>query len=397
MAAAKTHKILMVTREQEADRKYGLGRSIMALNRPLVANGFDLRYVCQSDLSASNIASRARFLGCLIRFPFIRKSPESCALIWAWGERLHMGFFAAKLAVNEGYRYVHMHDPWIAVGYLLYMLSHPSKRVHRWGVTQHGFGSYARAARVDGLKQGPFAQWVLKSIEYLVLKRAAWVITPTRLAMCQLMTDLKLDSVPAHWHVIPHARPDVAQIDKLEARKLLHWGKDDIVVVGVGRVVPLKRFDRLLKACNDLAQRYRHLRLVILGDGDIDPLLVQARNGELRHRFSIYSTSDTSLYLGAADIYVSTSISESFGLANLEALCAGLPAICTAAAAVPEVVGEGAYLINQDCAQLEFCLAKFIEDERLRRYWAERGKRHVAQWPDGDHVAAAYADVYLQS
>jgi glycosyltransferase involved in cell wall biosynthesis len=99
-------------------------------------------------------------------------------------------------------------------------------------------------------------------------------------------------------------------------------------------------------------------------------------------------------YLHGADIYASASSTESFGLANLEALCAGLPAICSAVGGVPEVMGDGAWLVPNDVASIAGALSALIADIALRRSWTERALARAAKWPAQESIANQYLDIY---
>ncbi|MEO7106813.1 MAG: glycosyltransferase, partial [Rhodoferax sp.] len=121
---------------------------------------------------------------------------------------------------------------------------------------------------------------------------------------------------PVHWHVISHAAPSMERLDRQVACQLLGWSLHDIHVLGVGRLVPLKRFDLLVQACANLARLYPTLHLHLLGDGDRWLMQQLADAAGFGDRIHFAAVDDVSPYYAAADIYVSTSVTESFGLAN---------------------------------------------------------------------------------
>jgi glycosyltransferase involved in cell wall biosynthesis len=96
----------------------------------------------------------------------------------------------------------------------------------------------------------------------------------------------------------------------------------------------------------------------------------------------------------AADIYISASSTESFGMANLEALCAGLPSICSAVGGVPEVVGDGAWLVANDIEPLAGALAALKDDAALRDSWSRLASDRAASWPTPEQVAQRYVAIY---
>lgn len=120
----------------------------------------------------------------------------------------------------------------------------------------------------------------------------------------------------------------------------------------------------------------------------------QADAAGFGHRLHFAATDDVTPYLYAADCYVSTSSTESFGLANLEALAAGLPTVCTAVGGVPEVMAEGAWLIPGSAAVLARVLDTLLSEESTRQAWAHRAQAQAARWPDLTQITEAYAALY---
>jgi glycosyltransferase involved in cell wall biosynthesis len=309
-------------------------------------------------------------------------------------ERVQMGWFAARTAQDEGYTAVHLHDPWLGFGFWLGKIR-LSMRIVRWGVTEHGFGCYSRATHDDGLVQGPRLQRWLRRLEAFVLRQADWVTAPTQLAVDQLARDLALPFNPRHWHAISHAAPDMALMDKATACHFLGWSQSDLHVLGVGRLVPLKRFDLLVAACARLCSRYPALHLHLLGDGDSAGLQKVADAAGFGGRIHFAVVDDVRPYYAAADVYVSMSATESFGLANLEALFAGLPNICTAVGGVPEVMGLGALLIPVDQGVLEAALEELLSQPLQRQALSARAIAQARHVPDLETVVNQYVQLYF--
>lgn len=387
-------RVLMVTRESGEDRRYGLGRSLAPVLAALADSGIHVRYFCAEDVSADALDRRQQRVDRLSRLPFIRSRPNRVDLVRAWSERLHIGFVAADLARREAYTHVHAHDPWLACGVAVGLHWHRARSI-RWGLTQHGFGSYSRATHDDGLAQGAAMQGWLRRVERAITTRSQWVTAPTQAALTQVARDLAFPAVPSHWRHVPHAKPPVAAptaAQRQSARATFGWDENDLVVLAVGRIVPLKCFDSVLRAC--AAQPDRRVHLQILGGGDASGLQALAPELGFAGRLRVNSAQDVAPYFHAADVYMSASSTESFGLANLEALCAGLPAICSAVGGVPEVVGDGAWLVPNEVATLTRALAALAGDAALRRTWTERALARAAQWPLAKEIAEKYVAIY---
>ena len=383
-------RILQVTREVLADRRYGLGKSLHPIVGELTLLGHATRYLTRDDLGAPQIA-RFNFLVKMIDSSVF--SPSFKGVLRALLERIQMGYFSMSIADRDGYSHVHAHDPWIGLGVLFGAWRHKSSEI-RWGITQHGHGSYARATLEEGLAQSEFVHRALIRLERWILKQASWVALPTRLSADALVRDLSMVGIPQHWHVVTHSLPFVVDGPAVLSRTQLGWGEDDFVVLAVGRLVPVKRFDLLVNVCASLAKTYPNIRLQILGEGDKAALFRIAEILGFSERLSIASTDDVYDYYLSADMYVSTSCSESFGLANLEALCAGLPSLLSSVGGVPEVAGTGGWLINCNHESLSSAISSLIDSAQLRSFWRKQATDRVASWPSRKDIASQYVSIY---
>lgn len=390
---ASALNVLMVTRELSDDRRYGLGRSLTPVVQALRSKGWQVRYLCQDDLPDSAKAGRARWLTWLGKLPGFAGVPNRQLMLGALAERLQMGWFAAQTARGEGFTSVQLHDPWLACGFHLGMKVLGLRGV-RWGVAEHGFGCYSRATHEDGLTQGPRAQRWLRRLEAATLASAHWVTAPTQLSLDQLARDLALPANPRHWQTIPHAAPQMVLPSRQQARCSLGWNEHDLYVLGVGRFAPLKRFDLLVDSWVGLAGRYRNLHLQLLGGVVAQNFQQTADALGLGDRIHFSVVEDVKPYLAAADIYVSTSATESFGLANFEALVAGLPCVCTAVGGVPEVMGQGAWLIPVEQHALQSALDELINQPVQREVWSARAATRARQASNLEIVTDQYAELF---
>lgn len=391
-------RILHVTREVAGDRRFGIGRSLDPVIHALQQAGHQVRYLTQLDQSPRAMQAQHRWTERLL--PRMRKTWGDAGDLFlrVWIERLNMGRLAAKVAASWPADVVHLHDPWMAWGFRVgRWLNGPRARACRWGFTEHGFGSYTQAIGEEGVPYTPFLRRVNLWLERSVARAADWVVCPTALGRRRLAVDLGLHRAAAHWVTIPHSRPTLVPMPRAEARRQLGWADGRINILAVGRLNPVKRFDTLVKAC--LATG-REMRLTLLGEGDPAPLhaLVEAAQAGSRLCLEVRLVEDVSPWLGAADVYVSSTRNESFGIANLEALAAGLPALCTAAGGVPEVVGPGARLVPaQDerlVEALSTALIDLIDNPQERERLGAAGAAHAAQWPDAAAVGRLHEALY---
>jgi glycosyltransferase involved in cell wall biosynthesis len=126
------------------------------------------------------------------------------------------------------------------------------------------------------------------------------------------------------------------------------------IVVTVGRIVPNKRLDAVVKAFT-LYQRHRapEASLVIVGSDlgfesyrhALDVLV--ARLGTQRVHFTGPISSEArDAWYRSADVYVSMSVHEGFCAPLVEALAHGVPVVARAAGAVPETLGGAGLVLD---------------------------------------------------
>jgi glycosyltransferase involved in cell wall biosynthesis len=140
--------------------------------------------------------------------------------------------------------------------------------------------------------------------------------------------------------------------------------EEDLLVLFVGRLVPIKRVDVLLDAVRHARGTGAPVRLWIVGDGDLRP--------ELERQAGALGISDAVTFLGfrrdlpqltaACDVAVLCSDNEAMGMALVEAAAAGRPAFGTDVGGVGEVVPPDGLVPAGDAAALGALLAAAADD-----------------------------------
>ena len=126
-------------------------------------------------------------------------------------------------------------------------------------------------------------------------------------------------------------------------RRELNLNDNAFVVGSVGSLTTVKRHRDLIESMGPLAKRFPKLRLLIVGDGPLrSDLQRQARDTNLDRRILfVGKRNDVATLLGAMDLYVCPSASESMSNAVLEAMASGLPVVTTD-------VGDHALTVRND-------------------------------------------------
>jgi len=84
--------------------------------------------------------------------------------------------------------------------------------------------------------------------------------------------------------------------------------------------------------------------------------------------------ADLPALYSAADCMAFPSLYEGFGLPPLEAMACGTPTLVSNAPAMPEVVGDGAWVLPvMDAVAWGQALTQILTDRELRKTWSARG------------------------
>lgn len=165
---------------------------------------------------------------------------------------------------------------------------------------------------------------------------------------------------------------------------------DDVVrMASVMRIAPRKRVIPLLRMLNS-AQRMLGsdvtLELTIIGDGPERSRAERfARKNGLAVTFAgrLDGLGIRDVF-AHTDIYVQPSIKESFGLAALEARCAGLPLVIHAESGTTQFVTDGIEgLVGADDWAMAGAIAQLAYDRALRERIAQHNRTHepADSWP----------------
>jgi len=156
------------------------------------------------------------------------------------------------------------------------------------------------------------------------------------------------------------------------------------LVVAVGRLVPVKRFDLLIRSLASLRERVPELQAVIIGEGYARDELEQLRAelGAQSWLQLVGRVEDRELidWYRRAWVVASSSLREGWGMTLTEAAACGTPAVATAIAGHTDAVLDGqSGLLVETTDELEGALERVITDEVLRNRLS-RGALARARW-----------------
>lgn len=174
------------------------------------------------------------------------------------------------------------------------------------------------------------------------------------------------------------------EIARARARELLGLPSDAFVVGTVGNFTPKKDQRSLIEALVRLRRSEPDARAVLIGTGPVEDDLrdLVRRRGLTGAVVFAGSRDDVPDLLPAFDVFCLSSLHEGLSIALVEALAAGVPAVCTRVGGVPEVLRhdvEGLLVQPADPTALAAALASLAADpDRRARYAAAAVERSKA-------------------
>ncbi len=159
------------------------------------------------------------------------------------------------------------------------------------------------------------------------------------------------------------------------ARSCLNATNDACLIGTVGRLIPVKGYEILLKAVAGIELDFR---LLIMGDGPLKGRLekISLELGLSDKVKFLGFISEVSPMLSGLDIFVLPTLGEGFGLVLLEAMAHRLPIVSTNTMAVPEIVEDrktGILVPPKDAAALKEAIETLIRSTDQRAKMGKRG------------------------
>jgi L-malate glycosyltransferase len=164
-------------------------------------------------------------------------------------------------------------------------------------------------------------------------------------------------------------------------RKELGIGDQDLMIVQVARLDYLKDHATALRTLQHVLSRRPEARLVLVGEGperaSIEGLIHEHRLTPFVRVLGL--RRDVPRLLGAADVFLLSSISEGIPLTIIEAMAAGVPVVSTDVGGVAEILEHGLLAPAGDAAGLADAIVRLASDPRLRTRMVAVGRARAFQ------------------
>ncbi|HUU46839.1 MAG TPA: glycosyltransferase family 4 protein [Acidobacteriota bacterium] len=212
-----------------------------------------------------------------------------------------------------------------------------------------------------------------------------WVIT--RIIAPSEYVHRQIESL--HWlqgrtTVIPNGVPDITAPsleDVQAARTRLGVAADERIILYVGRLLPAKGVDVLVRAFGPPAAASPDVRLIMVGTGpEEETLHGLASESGIADRITFAGfTDDPSDYFTACDLLVLPSRFETFGFVLLEAMARAKPIVATRVGGVPEVTGDDSALLvgADDPNALSEAMSTLLRDHEMCRTLGRSGQQRM--------------------
>ncbi len=169
------------------------------------------------------------------------------------------------------------------------------------------------------------------------------VISPSA-GMEKILREL---DVKSHIEIIPNG-VDLSKFQQAKPFQRSNFGftDQDILLVYAGRLAPEKNINFLLESFAGIAQTIPNVYLLIVGGGkkqfeeELQNYIAELGVANRIRIIGMIPYEDIPSYLSMCDIFVTTSMAESFGMSTVEAMSAGLPIMGVHSTGTSDIVEE---------------------------------------------------------
>lgn len=266
-----------------------------------------------------------------------------------------------------------------------------------FGIKQPRFITFHNLAYAPGCNPRNASFYLRKFLNRHIVKRCM----DRRIAVSSAVAEHYADNLglPVDcFDVIPNGLPIPAPVEIAQTKT----ASEKTRIVALGRLVPEKGYDYLLRAFSELSQQHPgRFQLQVIGGGPLkDELLSLARLLQIDVLFSgSMEYTEAQAALAEADIFVTASVFEGFGLSVAEAMLAGVPVVVTDVGGIRDIVRpEFAEIVSprqpSSLAEAVVRVAQLPQTERGQR--VQKARDFVEHNFSVDAVAARLADLYQQ-
>jgi len=190
---------------------------------------------------------------------------------------------------------------------------------------------------------------------------------------------------------------------KLQIRKELNIGANELMMVMVARLDPWKDFETIFEAIRIIKDKGSQVKLIVLGDGilkgSLNQLILDKSLGKIINL--IGEIKDASNYINACDISVLSTNGEGFSNTILESMALAKPVIATAIGGNIEVIGTdgktGLLIPPKSSNLFAEAIMMLEQNEDLREQMGSLAKEKIYGLCDIKAYASSYENLFLSA
>lgn len=157
--------------------------------------------------------------------------------------------------------------------------------------------------------------------------------------------------------------------DSLKEIEEFRFENNNFNIISVGRLMPQKNFQMLLKVVNDLIKENFKINLYILGEGfEREKLEKYIDENNLKDNIKLLGfISNPYPYINKSDLFICSSITEGFSTVVSESIVLGVPVLTTDCAGMRDILNESEYglIVENNENGLKKGLVKILTDNEF--------------------------------
>jgi alpha-1,3-mannosyltransferase len=362
-------RILQITR-QYAPSTGGLASAVEGLSRAVQAAGHEVSIVTLKKIFETGEMAPAESV----------VNGVNVSRIGHWGSRRYP-IATSVLKCMNGSDLLHIH----AVDFFVDFLS-LSRIFHRRPLVLSTHGGYFHTQWLARFKAAYF-----RTVTRRTLKHVAAIV-------CVSEHDFEVFSSIVPKEKLHLVRNGVQVESYSNVRKEITPG----LLVGIGRVSPNKGIDRLIRAIADLRKTRADVQLIWAGpdeEGRIAQLRTQAQQAGVADCVKFIGrveTTEIESLLSRANLFVSSSSYEGYGLSTVEAMSSGTVPVVTRVGIHPQIIrdGENGFLVDGDADSLANALRLALQLEPDTLATMGQQARELSAMCTWRSAVKAYLEIY---
>jgi glycosyltransferase involved in cell wall biosynthesis len=194
-----------------------------------------------------------------------------------------------------------------------------------------------------------------------------------------------------------------------EVRQRYGLGKNDLMILFVGRLVWIKGVDKLIRAMPQVLEKVPNAKLVIVGLGDMRDYLERLVHNlnlqdVVKFRFEFIPEEERIAHYAACDVAVYPSLYEPFGIVTLEAMSMEKPVVvgATGVSGMREIVVTsgpdqcGFHINPNDPADIAWGIINAIQDPEKKTQFGRNGRKRVLERFTWERAAERTVQIYTE-